>query len=180
MAIREFLKNYSKAIIPSILLVFGQQLAEYVTKTEVSLSYEIEKFNVGSTTALYIKISNELSHTGINSLLISKPTDNILKTSFSPLSGPVSNELWSGSLASNSYMEALFISDDKISTDHVDIVKVIEAKYESPKLIQESVKVIEKAFIPLNSIGFYIFLLLLPNLIASIAYAVYLKYFTSD
>lgn len=180
MTVKQFFIDSSKIIIPSVMLILGQQLAEYVTKSEVLITYQVEKLNVNSTTVLYLRVLNEMNGTGVNDLKIFSPTNSILKASFYPSSGPTKTEVWSGTLPSNSFVEALFISDSKISTDNVDIEKIIQAKYQSPKVTQEMVKVTERGVIPMNNFLIYIVLLLFPYFIYSALNALYLKYCTSD
>lgn len=174
----EFIKEYWKLILPTLLFAMGTQLADYQIKNKVELSYEVSKLSVNDLSAVHIKISNDLTHIGVSDLTILSPSDNIIDKSFSSKSDSSEDYIWKGNLPSQSSIEGLIISGGSVSIDSSDVERLIKAKYISPGLKEKNIKAVEKGILSFNKTIMYYFYLLLPNLVWMIISLIYIKFYS--
>jgi hypothetical protein len=133
MSIPQPLQTLFWAVIPAVLLLVGQQLADKQTREDVALAYSLTRMRVGSLAVAELQLRN-ISDVAIDEITIAPPKDDLMAHQFEPAGSSVpSNPKWTGSLRAGDTLKGLFVFQGPLAEADEFVKSAVNARYRERK-----------------------------------------------
>lgn len=167
------------SLVAAALIYAGSLLVESQLPNEATLQATYSEKRVGTLASWYVKLDNNTSYAV--DLQFTPPKTTVLSSAFSPPAGVSAS--WSGSLARNARLEALFVLDDAtIQLSPKILASLVSATYQDRNsqtgfIEKRSAQIAEGGFLSLPRFLLLMFWFLLPTiLLGGVSFAGWLGY----
>ncbi len=130
MNISTALKTFALTIIPALLLIFCQWLANTMTQKDVVLNYKISSITVGNLYTVYIEISN-YSEIAIDNVVIASNPPNVINYSYEPSTNSSKPNIWEGEVPPGKNLKVLYILNKEMPITASSLNALLTAKYKA-------------------------------------------------
>ena len=132
MKIPSVLQRLIWGVIPALLILAGQWLAEDRTGEKAVLYYSVTRSDVGQLKALHLILRNT-TKIAIDELTIKVPIRDLIKSAFEPAgtTGASAPHIWKGQLPSESILQAVLVYEGIAPTNSEFTKNIIFARYQS-------------------------------------------------
>lgn len=128
MNLLSFTQKASWAVLPALLLLFCQWLAETMTEKDVSINYNVESKSVSGLHTVYIEFSN-FAEVAIDKVTITSNPANVIKSSYEPKSNNNQSSVWEGEILSGQALKALYVLNKEMPISASSLNSLINAEY---------------------------------------------------
>lgn len=183
MKLSNFIKNSAWAILPALLLLFAQWLANTMTQKDVVLSFKATSRSVSGLYTTYIEIFN-YSDIAIDKVIIKSNPSEVIQASYEPATSNQKSNAWEGEILAGKSMKILYILNKEMPTSASALNSLLTAEYkkrnkETGRLEWMAVSLREDSIIS-SVAATYLFWFFLPFILMTViifaAYYVFKKY----
>lgn len=128
MNLLSFSQKAAWAVLPALLLLFCQWLANTMTEKEVAINYKVSSRAVNGLYTVYIEFSN-FADVAIDKAIITADPANVVKSSYEPLSKSTSSNVWEGEILSGQTLKVLYVLDKEMPTSASSLNSLLNAEY---------------------------------------------------
>lgn len=128
MNISPMLKNILIGVIPALLLIFCQWLADAMTEKSVMLSYTISVKSVSNLHVAYVEFSN-FSKVAIDHVEIVSNPEGMIYSSYEPITQGASKSIWDGEILSGQSLKILYVLNKEMPISTSSLGSFLNAEY---------------------------------------------------
>jgi len=123
-----FIKKAAWAIVPAVLLLSCQWLANTMTGKEVSLNYKVSTSSVNDLYSVYIEFSN-YSEIAIDKVQIGLNPPNLIDFAYDPATLGGSANAWEGEIISGKSLKVLYVLNKEMPISASYLNSLLNAEY---------------------------------------------------
>lgn len=183
MNLSSFIKTSAWAILPALLLLFAQWLANTMTQKDIALNYKILTRTVSNIHTSYIEISNH-SEVAIDKVIILSNPPDIILAAYEPAANSGNNNAWEGEILVGQSLRILYVLNKEMPISASALNSLLTAEYkkrnkETGRLEWMKVNLREDSIITSGTVAYllWFFSPFLVMLIISVVIYYGLKYF---
>lgn len=128
MKIPSFIKTYAWAILPTLLVLFAQWLANTMTQKDVALNYKTASSSVSGLYTTYIEISN-YSNIAVDKAIISSNPSDVIQASYDPEASGEKSNAWEGEILAGQSVKILYVLKKEMPTSASALNSLFTAEY---------------------------------------------------
>ncbi|EKS6742305.1 MULTISPECIES: hypothetical protein [Enterobacter cloacae complex] len=128
MKLSSFAKTSAWAILPALLLLFSQWLADTMTQKDVVLNYKASSRSVSNLYTTYIEISN-YSDVAIDKAIISSNPSDVIIASYDPETNPSKSNAWEGEILAGQSIKILYALKKEMPISASALNSLLTAEY---------------------------------------------------
>lgn len=180
MRARNFYKRAVWAILPAILVIYCQWLADSKADTATSIFYSINIIQVNKTNAIYIRLINNANF-DIDDVSYFFSQHNIIVLEYDKTRLLKQNKQLAGTLKANSQLEIFVVMLGNAPITKIDILDNITAKTQmrdptSGNLVWEDIRLRSNSFLSLIPYNTYLFWFSIPIIATFLLYGLYFSF----
>lgn len=128
MNLLSFSQKAAWALLPALLLLFCQWLADSMTEKDVAINYKVSTRAVSGLHTVYIEFSN-FAEVAIDKVTIASDPANVINSSYEPLTKSSTLNVWEGEILSGQTLKALYVLNKEMPTSASSLNSLLNAEY---------------------------------------------------
>jgi hypothetical protein len=123
-----FSQKAAWAVLPALLLLFCQWLADTMTEKDVAINYKVSTRAVSGLHTVYIEFSN-FAEVAIDKVTIASGPANVINSSYEPLTKSSTPNVWEGEILSGQTLKALYVLNKEMPISVSSLNSLLNAEY---------------------------------------------------
>ncbi|HHX8266135.1 TPA: hypothetical protein ACVOYJ_004501 [Vibrio diabolicus] len=128
MSLLSFSQKAAWAVLPALLLLFCQWLANTMTEKDVVINYKVTSQSVNGLHTVYIEFSN-YAEVAIDKVTIASGPANVLESSYDPQTKGTTTNVWEGEIFSGQTLKALYVLNKEMPISASSLSSLLDAEY---------------------------------------------------